>query len=717
MTDEHGPPDPYHIQAASGVSGMPKLVLKHQESFFVADRAGDFPAHFEGELGFYHEGTRHLRWFELRLFGDRPLILSAEASPSNDRILVGLTNADIQNGTDTIPCNTIYIDRLLSLRAPHLVQALTVSSYHHQPCEVTLEILFAADFRDVFEVRGMHRARRGELLPEQREDGRVRLSYRGLDDIVRFTDVRFDPPPLMVASNRAVFTLTLGPNAAQRIDITVSASSHEEPPSATIAARGLRASAYGLAADTARVKTDNEAFSAFFEQSLADVQMLLTETPEGDVPYAGVPWFVAPFGRDSIITALQLLPLNAAVAAGTLRFLAAQQGRVRDDFKDEEPGKILHEYRRGEMANCREIPFIPYYGTIDATPLFVVLLAEYVRWTGDLRLARELWPAALAALAWMWESGDQDGDGYLEYATHSALGLVNQGWKDSEDSVSHATGTLASPPIALAEVQGYAYAALAGAAELAGALGESAMAVTLRAEAALLFERFNRDFWLPHESFYALALDGGKRPCEVIASNAGHCLWMGIVPENRAAVVAKRLLADDMFSGWGIRTLSARERRYNPMSYHNGSVWPHDNAIAAAGFRRYRFASLTVSVASGLFDASRHFERGRLPELFCGFTRRTGHGPISYPVACSPQAWAAGSALQLLTAMLGLEADALAGRLTFVSPQLPPWLREVELYDLHVGSSTLDVAISRGRDGAAVELIGRRGDVELIVRR
>jgi glycogen debranching enzyme len=715
VSDEKLPADPYHIQAASAAASIHKLVLKHQESFFVADRAGDFPAHFDGELGFYHEGTRHLRWLELRLEGDRPLILSAEASPANDRILIGLANPDLHAATGAIPRNTIYIDRLISLRAPHLVQALTIASYHDRPCEVTLEIIFASDFRDVFEVRGMHRARRGEMLPEQRDDGRVRLSYRGLDDVVRYTDVRFDPPPLMVAANRAVYRLTLAPNAAQRIDVTASASTRDEPPEATIAARGLRAAAFGLTVDSTRVKTDNEGFSLFFEQSLADVQMLLTETPEGDVPYAGVPWYVAPFGRDSIITALQLLPYHAAVAAGTLRFLAANQGLVRDDFKDEEPGKILHEYRRGEMANCREIPFIPYYGTIDATPLFVMLLAEYVRWTGDLRLARELWPAVEAALAWM--RGRARRDGYLEYQTQSALGLVNQGWKDSEDSVSHANGMLASPPIALAEVQGYAYAALTGAAELAVALDEPALGATLRHEAEALFERFNRDFWLPHESFYALALDGAKQPCEVITSNVAHCLWTGIVPENRAAVVAKRLLAEDMFSGWGIRTLSARERRYNPMSYHNGSVWPHDNAIAAAGLRRYRLGSLALSVASGLFDASRHFERSRLPELFCGFSRRTGHGPISYPVACSPQAWAAGSALQLLTAMLGLEADALAGRVTFVSPQLPPWLHDVELYDLRVGASSLDVAVSRGRDGASVELIARRGDVELIVRR
>jgi len=719
MSDEHLPSDLYHIQAAPGAAAIPKLVLKHQESFIVADRAGDFPAHFDGEFGFYHEGTRHLRWLELRLHGHRPLILSSAASPANDQILIGLANADFHaaEGAEPIPRNSIYIDRLISLRAPHLVETVVVSSYHAAPCEVTLEVIFAADFFDVFEVRGMHRARRGTLLPEQRQDGFVRLSYRGLDDLVRVSDIRFDPPPMMIASNRAVYHLALAPGASHEIDITVSAAANEEPPSTTIAARSLRASAYTLAAETARVKTDNDTFSALFEQSLADLQMLLTDTPQGAVPYAGVPWFVAPFGRDSIITALQLLPYNAAVAAGTLRFLAAWQGRGRDDFKDEEPGKILHEYRRGEMANCREIPFIPYYGSIDATPLFVVLLAEYVRWTGDMRLARELWPAAQAALAWMRDGGDRDGDGYLEYMTSSELGLVNQGWKDSEDSVSHANGSLAAPPIALAEVQGYFYAALTGAADVASILGDTASADTLRREAQHLFDRFNRDFWMEQDSFYALALDGAKRPCEIIASNAAHCLWTGIVPDDRAALVGKRLFAEDMFSGWGIRTLCARERRYNPMSYHNGSVWPHDNAIAAAGFRRYRLGTFVLGVASAVFDASRHFERGRLPELFCGFERRPGHGPISYPVACSPQAWASGSALQLLTAMLGLEADAAAGRLTFVSPQLPPWLRSVELYDLRVGSSSLDVGVSRGRDGASVELLARRGDVELIVRR
>ncbi|MGH7392389.1 MAG: amylo-alpha-1,6-glucosidase, partial [Candidatus Rokuibacteriota bacterium] len=480
----------------------------------------------------------------------------------------------------------------------------------------------------------------------------------------------------------------------------------------------LRASAARFHARAARIATDHEGFNALITRSLMDLNMLLTETPHGPVPYAGVPWYVAPFGRDSAITALQLLPYHAGAAAGTLRFLAAWQGRTVDAFRDEEPGKILHEHRLGEMANCREIPFIPYYGSVDATPLFAMLLAEYVRWTGDLALARELWPALRAALAWMREYGDGDGDGYLEYATRSPLGLANQGWKDSGDAVMHADGTLARPPIALVEAQAYAYAAWLGAAEIAALLGVSDDAARWRQTATDLRAAFNRDFWIETDGFYALALDGGKRPCEVVASNPAHGLWTGIVDERRAPGLAKRLMAADTFSGWGIRTLSAKERRFNPMSYHNGSVWPHDNAIAVAGFRRYRLVEHAATLAGALFEGARHFEFGRIPELFCGFSRHADHGPISYPVACAPQAWAAGTPLHLLTSLLGLEADAIHGRLTCLSPVLPPGIKWVEIHDLKVGTASFDLGVSRGRDdGASVELIGRRGDVELIVRR
>jgi glycogen debranching enzyme len=543
----------------------------------------------------------------------------------------------------------------------------------------------------------------------------VHLRYRGLDDVVRTTGMMFDPAPTELTEWRAIFRLSLAPGATGHVAVTAIAANTETPAAAAPGA-GRRRRPSGDA-QVARVETDNAAFNGLVARSLADLDMLITRTPDGPFPYAGVPWYVAPFGRDSLITAFQLLPYRPAVAAGTLRFLAARQGTTVDEFLDEEPGKILHEYRRGEMANCREIPFVPYYGTIDATPLFLMLLGEYARWTGDLGLVRELWPSARAALRWMRAHGDRDGDGYLEYEMRSRIGLGNQGWKDSEDAVSHADGRLARPPIALVEVQGYAYAALRSAADLVRVLGLDDDAGRLEAEAQQLRKRFDRDFWMEEQRFCALALDGDKLRCEVVASNAGHCLWTGILTPDRAARVAERLLENDLFSGWGVRTLSSRERRYNPMSYHNGSVWPHDNAIAAAGLRRYGFAGGVSALMSALFDAARYFEHARIPELFCGFARQPDFGPIAYPVACAPQAWAAGAPLQMLTALVGLQPDAALNRLTCESPTLPPWLRFVELHGVQVGASSVDLAITRGREEASVELLSRRGDVELVVRR
>ncbi len=718
--DERNPAADFHIQAAPDAGAIAKLVLKHEESFIVCDRHGDFPAYLEGELGFYHEGTRHLRWLELRLNGGRPVLLGAEISPDNDQISIALTNADLTAEEGGVPRNTLFIDRVLSLYDAHLLESLTFVSFHDAPCTITVELIFSADFHDVFEVRGMQRPQRGRMLGEERQDGTVRLRYEGLDAVERVTEILFDPPPSLVAAHRARYELTLAPGQRARVRVTASARNSEPPrpaPHFQAALPKLRALATPLRTQTARIVTDNESFNTLLARSLVDLEMLLTITPQGRVPYAGVPWYVAPFGRDSVITALEILPYHTDLAAGTLRFLAAWQGRALNAFLDEEPGKILHEYRRGEMANCREIPFIPYYGTIDATALFVILLREYVRWTGDLALARELSAATRAALAWMRDHGDRDGDGYLEYETRSTLGLTNQGWKDSADAVMHADGDLARPPIALCEVQGYAYAAWVAAAELAEALGQDGEAAEFRGRAGALRAAFNRDFWMAHETFYALALDGDKRPCEVISSNVGHCLWTGIVDEGRAEMVGKRLVADEMFSGWGIRTLSSRERRYNPMSYHNGSVWPHDNALAASGFRRYRMPEHAITLTTGLFEASRYWDHRRIPELFCGFARHADQGPISYPVACAPQAWAAGSVFAMLTALLGLDADAERQRLTMKSPVLPPWLRWIEIHGLRVGAANVDLSIVRGRDAASVELLGRRGEVELLVRR
>src|SRR5438552_6203361 len=419
MMDERTPAADFHIQAAPDAGAIAKLVLKHEESFIVCDRHGDFPAYLEGELGFYHEGTRHLRWLELRLNGGRPVLLGAEISPDNDQISIALTNADLTAGEIGVPRNTLFIDRVLSLYDAHLLESLTFVSFHDVPCTITAELIFSADFHDVFEVRGMQRPQRGRMLGAERQDGTVRLRYEGLDAVERVTEILFDPPPTLVAAHRARYELTLAPGQRARVRVTASARNTEPPrpaPHFQAALPKLRALATPLRTQTARIVTDNESFNTLLTRSLVDLEMLLTITPQGRVPYAGVPWYVAPFGRDSVITALEILPYHTDLAAGPLRFLAAWQGRALNAFLDEDPGKILHEYRRGEMANCRESPCIPYSGTIDATPLFVMLLAEYARWTGDLTLVRELWPAALRALDWMRDSGDPDGDGYLEYA-------------------------------------------------------------------------------------------------------------------------------------------------------------------------------------------------------------------------------------------------------------------------------------------------------------
>jgi glycogen debranching enzyme len=467
-------------------------------------------------------------------------------------------------------------------------------------------------------------------------------------------------------------------------------------------------------ADYCDISTSSLGFNDWLRRSLADLAMMMTPTRHGDYPYAGVPWFSTPFGRDGLITAFECLWANPGIARGVLAFLAATQARAADPDRDAMPGKILHEMRQGEMAALGEIPFDRYYGSHDATPLFVALAAAYFERTGDRRFIEQLWPAIELALAWIDRHGDADGDGFIEYARMAPTGLIHQGWKDSHDAVFHAGGELAEGGIALCEIQAYVYAAWRGAVTLASAAGLHGRAADYDRRARAMAERFETAFWNDTLGTYALALDGAKRQCAVRSSNAGHALFAGIAAPSRAGSVARALMGPEGFSGWGVRTVSTSEVRYNPMSYHNGSIWPHDNAVIAAGFARYGLHDEALTLLTAMFEASGAFHLRRLPELFCGFGREPGEGPISYPVACHPQAWASGSALLLLQAALGVEIRAADRVITFTRPRLPEFLKEVRLHNLRVGPDSVDLLLHRHDRDVGITVVRRTGPVEVI---
>jgi glycogen debranching enzyme len=712
--------DQYYIRSTSALADTRTLVLKHGDAFAVFDRYGDVQPLGRGEQGLYHDGTRHLSRLSLSIAGDRPLLLSSTVLLDNSVISVDLTNPDlVVNGRVAVPRGTLHLVRSKLLRDAVLHERFIVTSYAEAPVEVVLRIEVDGDFADVFEVRGTSRARTGRRLkPAVGADG-LSLGYLGLDGGRRVLTVRADPSPDALTPSSLSFTLKLEPHQQQTLELAFNCSDEPTPrvPGWRHAQGEAMTALERATAPDCRIVTSNEQFNDWLNRSLADLHMMTSETPHGLYPYAGVPWFSTPFGRDGIITALEALWVKPDLALGVLRFLAATQATESDPERDAEPGKILHEMRRGEMAALGEVPFGRYYGSVDSTPLFALLAGRYFRATGDRSVVQELWPHVEAALGWLENHGDLDGDGLLEYARQGASGLLHQGWKDSSDPVFHADGTLADPPIAICEMQGYAFAALRNGARLAAALGYEDRARALRRRAEALRHRVEEAFWDEELGTYVIALDGGKRPCRIRASNAGHLLFAGLPSPARARRVAHQLLSEDSFSGWGIRTVAAGETRYNPMSYHNGSIWPHDNAIIAAGLGRYGHRDEAVRIMSGLFDASIFMELHRLPELFCGFERRPGEGPTLYPLACAPQAWAAAAPFIMLQACLGMAVEAPEARLTFNHPQLPPYLAEVELRGLRVGDAQLDLTIHRHPEDVGVSVLGRRGRVEVVVVR
>jgi glycogen debranching enzyme len=725
--------DQYYIHSTSGRIDDRTRVLKHSDAFAVFDRFGEIDSFNRSQFGIFHRDTRFLSRLTVRLNGGRLLLLSSALREDNALLTVDLTNPDVERAKEVvIPRGTLHMFRSLVLWNATCFERLRIHNYGRTLARFMLSVKFDADFADIFEVRGLERSRRGNRRNPEIREGRLLLAYEGLDGQVRCSKIEFNPAPTALTAAEASYDVQLEPQTAATLRWTIRCE--ESPSAAADAMLGVpqtpaRATdlSYEKAAEEAivtlrsarmtepQIATSHEQFNSWLNRSFADLHILQTATSEGLYPYAGVPWFSTPFGRDGILTALACLWLSPEVARGVLAYLAATQADEDDPEKDAQPGKILHETRGGEMAALGEVPFARYYGSVDSTPLFVMLAGAYFARTGDIAFIRDLWANVERALEWIDEFGDVDGDGFVEYSRRSARGLVHQGWKDSQDSVFHADGTLAEGPIALCEVQAYVYAAKIAAANIAEAVGRAERARELEREAGAIKQRFEAEFWCEDLATYALALDGQKRACRVRTSNAGHCLFAGIAAHDRARRVAGTLTTEPFYSGWGVRTVASTEAAYNPMSYHNGSVWPHDNAIIAAGFGRYGFRELAGIVMAGLLDASTLFDLHRLPELFCGFTRRPGESPTLYPTACSPQAWAAATPFPCLRACLGIEVHGAEGRVSFHGPWLPPFLDEIEIKGLRVGNGNVDLLITRYQQDVGVTLLRRLGDVEVVV--
>ena len=653
----------------------------------------------------------------LRVNDRQLLLLGSTVRQDNALLTIDLTNLDDQKSHPSgLQRGLIHIFRSSFLEYAICHQHIRLINYDSEQRNISLTLLFGADFADIFEVRGSTRERRGEQLPVQVAEQEVVLAYRGLDNVERRTRLFFSRVPELLDEGRARFTFPLEPKAEESllIDISCERNPLTLSPGLKAHSRSAVPSSHAQASQKATLTTSSDRFNAWIARSEADLQMLTQGNPEGAYPYAGVPWFSTVFGRDGIITAMECLWIAPTMAYSVLNYLAATQAKEENEAQDAEPGKIIHEIRRGEMATTGEVPFARYYGSVDATPLFVMLAGDYFQRTNDLAFLKQLWPHVEAALDWMEQYGDLDGDGYVEYQRRSPRGLLQQGWKDSYDSIFHADGSIAEAPIALCEVQSYVFAAKLSAARLCLALGLEDRAAKFRNEAATLQSRFNQDFWSDELGSFVLALDGQKQQCRVNASNAGHALFSGICSQDRARTVCNTLLSSLLFSGWGVRTVSAVAKRYNPMSYHNGSVWPHDNALIASGFARYGMQDASLQILTAMYEASSEVDLNRLPELFCGFHRRgNADTPILYPVACAPQAWSAGAIYLLLYSSLGMKIDACERTIEFESPHLPTGIAEVRITGLKVHTAEVSLLVRRHSTGIDIEVLEKHGQLEV----
>jgi glycogen debranching enzyme len=679
------------------------VVIKDGNVFMVTLRDGRLPIGVEHPLGLWFRDCRFLSAHEVRICGELPRLLTA-TDAAGDLAVHELTNPDLElaNG-EPLPAESLRIRIERRAEAGGVLrQTIGVRSYHRGPLTLPLEVRLGADFLPMLELRGIV-PRHDRPSPD---GGPGAFSLVGRDGVRRTTTLHAAPAP-RVADGTLVFELDLEPRGG--IDLTLDFEVSEHGDGALAAAIPQRPSAEGT-----RVTSDDQLFNRILQRSLHDLELLRSELDGQSYYAAGLPWFATLFGRDSLITAFETLSFVPGVAEGTLRLLAGRLGTEVNDERDEEPGKVLHELRVGEPATLGETPFARYYGSVDATPLFLCLLGRYPDWSGDLELFRELRGPAEAALEWIDRYGDLDGDGLVEYRRRSEHGLETQGWKDSADGIPDAAGEPLAPPVALVEVQGYVARAKRMMARMLELEGEPGRAARLRDDAERLEAGLER-FWIEGEGCYAIGLDRDKRPGSALTSNQGHLLWAGAVSDERARCIRDVLMGPDMFSGWGIRTLAQSHPAYNPVGYHTGSVWPHDSALIAFGLRRYGFDEDFTLIFEGLLEAASRFSDYRLPELFGGFARDEFDEPVPYPVACQPQAWAAGSIPFLLKWGLGLCPDALDGRLRIIRPSLPRWLERVDVSGLEIGSSRVDLRFERAGEQVTLADVRIDGDVEVVL--
>ncbi|HEV2275454.1 MAG TPA: glycogen debranching N-terminal domain-containing protein [Acidobacteriaceae bacterium] len=699
------------------------LALICGTTFFAADSRGNLLPPGAPRVGLFRHDTRYLSELQLRFFGEDLVVLSCSTAESNNAKIEYMVRGGAFPGEGLdLPVNTIYVHREQVLGDEVLHDFVEIHSYHDQRLKVSVELNFDADFMDIFQVRGLVRGKSGEYYEPVVEQSAVSFLYDGLDGVRRCTKIEFDPPPQQLQGRTARWEIVLDPRGTRQVRTTISmieGPSNGALPRARrsrtparlehVRERAAIVESKWVEACT-RIKTDNGILNEMLDSAKEDFYALQMPESAGTAIAAGVPWFAALFGRDSLIASFETLLLNPDLARGTLCVLAEHQGRERNDERDEDPGKILHELRNGEMTATSEIAFGKNYGSVDSTPLFLILLAEYLRWTGDTAFIGDMAHAIEAAARWVLDYGDLDGDGLVEYCRRNPNGLFNQGWKDSGDAMRHADGRIAQPPTAVIEVQGYAARALASIAPILSTLGRDEMAARAASHSEKLLEIIERKYWLPERNYYAMALDREKKPLAVDSSNPGHLLFSRAISKQRASQVATKLMADGLFSGWGVRTLSCHEAIFNPMSYHCGSVWPHDNAMSCYGMAQYGFRMEAASLFQAMYEATLHFNEYRPPELFCGIRRHGKGEPVHYPVSCSPQAWASGSFFLMLRGLLGIEPDAANHQLNIVHPHLPPFVRTLRMENLRIGRSLVALDFERQGERTFCNVVSVQGN-------